>query len=70
MKAVLAGLATLALATASAPISDKPFQVAAVCVKTGEMVAGNNKTCFYNCSGAGQQVTVPVGTLCPLTISK
>lgn len=68
--AVLAGLAALSLAAASAPVSDHPQRVAAICVKTGEMVAGNSKTCFYNCAGVGQQMTVPVSTLCPLTIMR
>jgi len=66
----------LALSLALATTASRPappgqgVQFASICVKTGEKIAGGTKTCFYNCAGAGTEVSVPSTTVCPLTISR
>ncbi len=67
---LLAALGLALSTTASHPAPSQDVHVASICVKTGEKPEGATKTCFYNCAGAGAEVTVPSTTVCPLTISR
>ena len=42
---------------------------AATCFSSGEVENGLNKICFYSCPSGTAAITVPVYSLCPLTIN-
>ena len=64
----LLGLTAIGL-TASADLpADRPVQLAAICAKTAEQVAGSSRTCFYSCSGVGQFIVIGANQACPLTL--
>ena len=73
LPATLLGLTALSLAVAPGPKTpprqDGVFQVASICVKTGEKISGAVKSCFYNCGGEGRELTVGSRAICPLTIT-
>ena len=44
------------------------IQKAATCFSKGSKNSGHNKICFYDCVGSEFAITIPVTSLCPLTI--
>jgi hypothetical protein len=76
MKLLAATLFSLTVAGLAVPPRPKTpatpegaVQLAAICVKTGEKISGAVKTCFYNCTGEGRELTVSSRAVCPLTIT-
>ncbi|HWA51142.1 MAG TPA: hypothetical protein VG742_22935 [Dongiaceae bacterium] len=70
----LATIVALAVAPAAppakvaGPTSERTWQLAVNCPKTGEQTSGTNKICFYNCVGSMTAITVRSTQLCPLSI--
>jgi hypothetical protein len=53
------------------PAPPKPVRLADVtCFKTGEMISGMNKICYYNCLGSTAAITIGSIDLCPLSIER
>jgi hypothetical protein len=55
--------------TPGQPPARDAVQLAAICVKTGEKVSGQFKTCFYKCAGAGEAMIVLATATCPATVA-
>ncbi len=52
------------------PPAEKPVQVATTCFFKSEQQASGSTTkiCYYDCLGNLRAITIPVTSLCPLTI--
>jgi hypothetical protein len=51
--------------TAEAPGSVKPFGVAMVCTKSGQLTSGLTKICYYDCAGSEGAITAKPYEACP-----
>lgn len=69
-----AALMVLALLAAGAPppkmSKDPAVQRVATCFGNGETSSGMNKICYYDCLGSPAAITIPITSLCPLTIQR
>lgn len=45
-------------------------RLALMCFKSGEVISGMNKICFYDCLGSTVAITISSVSLCPLTINR
>ena len=70
LTALLAGLATHAQTPTHK--TEKPIQVAMMCMKTGEQTPPGSMTkiCYYDCLGSVAAITISSIAICPLSINR